>query len=169
MSDISRAPAWRDGPALAAGGVALASLLTIAAVWTLQARGYTPCELCLKERVPFYIGLPVAALLAVLGRRLPRGASRAGFALLALAFVAGAALGAYHAGVEWHLWAGPTGCSGAADAPSDVADLLKALDHVNVVRCDEAALAVMGLSLAAWNALLSAALAILAILGLRRA
>ena len=63
---------------------------------------------------------------------------------LILVFAAGAMLGAYHAGVEWKLWAGPTGCSGAAAAPAAVADFLKQLDSVTVVRCDEAALQVLG-------------------------
>lgn len=169
MHGITTRRAWRADPRRAAGGIALASLLVIAAVWTLQARGYNPCELCLDERIPFYIGLPVAAFLGLLSGRLPGAARRAGFVLLALAFAAGAVLGAYHAGVEWHLWAGPAGCSGAADAPADVSDFLRALDHVTVVRCDAAALLVLGISLAAWNALLSAALAGVALAGLRGA
>ncbi len=153
----------------AAAVVASIGAATVAAVWFLQARGYNPCELCLKERVPFYVGVPLAAALAVLAPRLPRAAARAGFAALVLVFAAGAVLGAYHAGVEWKLWAGPTGCSGAAAAPAAVADFLKQLDSVTVVRCDEAALQVLGLSLAAWNALLSAGLAGVAALGVRRA
>lgn len=159
----------RARAAALAGAIALASLATLAAVWLLQGRGYNPCELCLKERIPFYLALPLAALLALLSFRLPRALLRVGFALLALAFAAGAVLGAYHAGVEWLLWAGPTGCSGAADAPADTADFLAALNRVTVVRCDEAALRVLGLSLAAWNALLSAGLAALSLLGLRAA
>lgn len=163
----------RSAPVLAldaaAALVAFLGAATVAAVWILQARGYNPCELCLKERVPFYAGMPLAAALAVLSPRLPRAASRVGFAALILVFAAGAALGAYHAGVEWKLWAGPTGCSGAAAAPAAVADFLKQLDSVTVVRCDEAALQVLGLSLAAWNALLSAGLAAVAALGFRQA
>ena len=168
MRDIVRpAPARVLDPT--AASVAIIGAATVAAVWLLQARGYNPCELCLEERVPFYAGVPVAAALAVLAPRLPRSAARAGFGVLALVFALGAALGVYHAGVEWTLWAGPTGCSGAAAAPAAVADFLKQLDSVTVVRCDEAALRVLGLSLAAWNALLSAALAAVAILGIRRA
>lgn len=181
MRDTARAPTRAADPAAAAAGVAagiaLAGAAAVAAVWILQARGYTPCELCLKERLPFYAGVPIAAalaLLAPLGRRPParaalRAAMRAGFAALALLFAAGAALGVYHAGVEWHLWAGPTGCSGAVAAPAAVSDFLKQLDAVSVVRCDEAALRVLGLSLAAWNALLSAGLAAAALAGFRRA
>ena len=160
--------ARRPGPALLASVIALVSAATVATVWLLQARGYNPCELCLKERIPFYVAFPVAALLALLGGRPNRRIAWAGFVLLAIVFAAGAILGVYHTGVEWHLWAGPTGCSGAAAAPADVGDFLKALNSVTVVRCDEAALLVLGLSLAAWNALLSALLAAMAVLALRR-
>ena len=169
MHGTIKARPGRATAAAAAGVIALASLAVLAAVWILQSRGYNPCELCLEERVPFYVALPVAALLALLAGRLPRPALRGGLGLLALAFAAGAVLGAFHAGVEWHLWAGPTGCSGAAEAPADTANFLAALDRLKVVRCDEAALRVLGLSLAAWNALLSAGLAGLALLGRRTA
>ena len=154
----------------AAAVVASIGAATVAAVWFLQARGYNPCELCLKERVPFYVGVPLAAALAVrAGPGCP--APRHGPASRRWSWFSprGAVLGAYHAGVEWKLWAGPTGCSGAAAAPAAVADFLKQLDSVTVVRCDEAALQVLGLSLAAWNALLSAGLAGVAALGVRRA
>ena len=163
----------RPGRALSldpvAGLIAVVCAVTLASVWVLQLRGYNPCELCLKERVPFYLALPLATALTLLARRLPGAGAALGFALLVLIFAAGAALGAYHAGVEWKLWAGPTGCSGAAAAPADVGDFLQQLNTVTVVRCDEAALQVLGLSLAAWNALLSAGLAVVAIVGGRRA
>ena len=40
--------------------------------------------------------------------------SRVGLVLLALIFLVSAALGAYHAGVEWGFWPGPSDCGGAA-------------------------------------------------------
>lgn len=149
------------------GAIALTSAAAVASVWILQARGYTPCELCLKERIPYYLGAPLAALLALASSTLPRRAARWGLAFLALLFAADAALGAYHAGVEWKWWPGPTGCSGAAVAPPDVGDFLKQLQTVTVVRCDEAALQVFGLSLAAWNALLALGLAAAALAAVR--
>jgi len=42
------------------------------------------------------------------------GAARAlGLVALAVTFSAGAAIAAYHSGVEFHLWPGPTECAGA--------------------------------------------------------
>ena len=89
----------------------------------------------------------------------------AGLALLALVFLAGAGLAAYHVGVEQALWAGPTGCSGPMTTPGSAADFLAALKSVKVVRCDAPALVILGLSLAAWHGLLSLLLAALATYG----
>ncbi len=157
----------RTDPATLIGLVALAAVAT---AWWLQWRGYAPCELCLKERFPYYAGIVLSGALAVgtilrpLGRR-RETALRFGYALLALVWIASAAFGVYHAGVEWMLWAGPAECSGAAAAPAAVGDFLKQLQTVTVVRCDEAALQVLGLSLAAWNAILSGVLAGLSVMG----
>ena len=40
------------------------ALATLATVWILQSVGYRPCELCLTERIAFYVGAPLAALTA---------------------------------------------------------------------------------------------------------
>ena len=75
--------------------------------------------------------------------------------------------GAYHAGVEWGFWPGPTECTGALPRAATVEDFLKQLQTVKVVRCDSAALRILGLSLAGWNAVISVGLAALAVFGLR--
>jgi disulfide bond formation protein DsbB len=144
-----------------------ASLAILAAVWILQGVGYEPCELCLTQRYAFYVAAPLAALTAVVASRSAQGLARTGFALLALAFLANAALAGYHAGVEYHWWPGPTACTGGLTGPVDVNDLMKSLNSVRVVRCDEAQLRIAGLSLAGWNVIASAALAIYSALAAR--
>jgi disulfide bond formation protein DsbB len=140
--------------------IAAASLAILAAVWIFQAFGYQPCELCLTQRYAFYAAAPLALLTAFLASRPAHGLARAGFALLAAVFAANAVLAAYHAGVEYHWWAGPTACTGGLTGSLDVNDLAKALDSVKVVRCDEVQLRIAGLSLAGWNVVASAALAV---------
>ena len=147
--------------------IAAASLAILAAVWIFQGLGYQPCELCLTQRYAFYLAAPLAFVTAAFASRSAHGLARAGFALLAAAFVASAALAAYHAGVEYHWWAGPTACTGALTGSLDVNDLVKSLDSVKVVRCDEVQLRIAGLSLAGWNVLASAALAVYAALAAR--
>jgi disulfide bond formation protein DsbB len=145
--------------------ITAASVAVLATVWIFQAIGYAPCELCLTQRYAFYAAVPLAALTALLSRS-AHGLARAGFALLALVFAASAALAAYHAGVEYHWWAGPTACTGGPGS-LDVNDLVNALNSVKVVRCDEVQLRIAGLSLAGWNVVASAALAVYAAVAAR--
>ena len=146
--------------------IAAASIAILAAVWILQGFGYAPCELCLTQRYAFYAAIPLGLLTAFLAARSAHGLARVGFALLALVFVASAVLAAYHAGVEYHWWQGPTACTGGPGS-LDVNDLVKSLDAVKVVRCDEVQLRIAGLSLAGWNVVASAALAAYAALAAR--
>ena len=107
--------------------------------------GLTPCALCLQQRWPYYIALPLTALIWV-------GAHRAPIALqgllgpVGLIFALGAALGFYHAGVEYGLWAGPSGCGGGSVGFETTADLLDAMARAKPVRCDEAAFSSRALS-----------------------
>ncbi len=139
---------------------------TILAAFAFQAAGYAPCELCLKERLPYYAGVALAALTIPATRRGPSVAWRACFALLALLFLFSAGFGAYHAGVEWGFWAGPSDCTGSATHAASGADFLRQLHGIKVVRCDAVAIRILGLSLAGWNVVVSLAVAALAVAGL---
>jgi disulfide bond formation protein DsbB len=145
----------------------IVALAALAAVWILQGMGYEPCELCLTERYAFYAGAPLAALTAFLASRSAHGLARAGFVLIALIFLANVGLAFYHVGVEEHWWAGPTACTGSLSGTLDVNNLAKALETTKVVRCDEVQLRILGLSLAGWDVVASAALAIYAALAAR--
>jgi disulfide bond formation protein DsbB len=96
----------------------------------------------------------------------PRQLIAVGFLAILLAALAGAALGAYHSGVEWHWWAGPTDCSGPVTDFTAKGALIDQLQSIRVVRCDEAAWRFLGLSLAGYNVLISLALAAIAAYGL---
>ena len=139
--------------------LAAASIAVLAAVWIFQFAGYAPCELCLAQRYAFYAAVPLALLTAFAASRSAPGWARLGFALLAAIFAANSALALYHAGVEYHWWAGPTACTGALAGSLNVNDLVNTLNSEKVVRCDEVQLRIAGLSLAGWNVVASAALA----------
>ena len=135
------------------------SLATIGSAWAFEAAGYAPCELCLAQRIPYYIAIPFAALLALAAPALPAGLARFGLGLLALLFAGSCVFGLYHAGVEWHFWPGPTACTGGFVSTGDIMEDLK---RTKVVQCDVVAIRILGLSLAGWNAVVSAAIAWLA-------
>jgi disulfide bond formation protein DsbB len=77
-----------------------------------------------------------------------------------------AALGSYHAGVEWKFWPGPADCSGPLTDLTAKGPLINQLQSIHVVRCDEAAWRFLGISLAGYNVLISLLLAALAAFGL---
>lgn len=145
--------------------VAGASVLALSVAYVSQfGFGLVPCELCLWQRVPYWL-----AVLAGLGTvALPR--FRAALSMLAIALLAGnAVLGAYHAGVEWGWWENFLGrCTPPPGPPArTVEDLMRALAAQPIVRCDEPAIRVLGLSMAGWNALYAAAAALVAMLLVR--
>jgi disulfide bond formation protein DsbB len=75
-------------------------------------------------------------------------------------------LSAYHAGVEWKFWAGPNDCSSPLNSLGSTGDLLKQLQNIRIVRCDEAAWRFFGISLAGYDVLVSLFLAGIAAWGL---
>lgn len=116
-----------------------------------------PCKLCLQQRWPYYLGIPVivAAMLLI---RVPgrENVARALAALAVLVFLWSVGGGLYHAGVEWKFWAGPSDCGGQMfSSPASVEDFRKLAEYTRVLRCDQAGGRVLGLSFAGWNALVS--------------
>ncbi|MCK0198081.1 disulfide bond formation protein B [Ancylobacter sp. 6x-1] len=143
--------------------VALGGAATLAGAWFFQlVIGLAPCPLCLEQRIPYYIAVPVALLAALLARRSLMPA-RLLLIVAGLLLAGGAALALYHAGVEWKWWAGPTECSGTGPVTST--NILQDLQTAHVVRCDEAAWRLFGLSLAGYNVLIASALALVALWG----
>ncbi|MFL4974603.1 MAG: disulfide bond formation protein B [Microvirga sp.] len=147
--------------------LAVAAATIGTALFSQHVLGYIPCKLCYWQRQPYYVAIPVALALIVLP--LSDRARRGGLLLLSLIFLVGAALGSYHAGVEWGFWPGPADCGGAAPpAAGSMADFLKQLETTRVVSCTEAAFRVLGLSMAGWNVVVSLALAGFAAAAARR-
>jgi disulfide bond formation protein DsbB len=156
----------RTAPQVAAGlVVGIAAALTLAGAWFFElALGLEPCPLCLDQRIPYYLALPLGILVAALARNPAHGTvARIGLAVIGLVMLAGAGLGVYHAGVEWGFWAGPPGCAGgpAGIVPSDILGSLR--NAQRIVPCNEAAWRFLGVSLAGYNALIAGALAIVAL------
>ena len=114
------------------------------------------------QRTPYYIGVPLAGATAWFGLYSPGATARIGFWLLAALFAYSTAFGLYHSGVEWGFWPGPAACTGTIKSAPKVDDFLKELQTIQIVRCDAVAIRILGLSLAGWNAVVSALIAVLA-------
>lgn len=140
----------------------LAAAVILAALGFEHLGGYAPCPLCLMQRYAYYAAVPTLFVAMALVGEMPR---LAGFLFLAvaLAFLANAGLGVYHAGVEWKFWPGPVTCATPQALPTNAGDLLSGLAETRVVRCDEPAWTFLGLSFAGWNVVVSLAAFALAV------
>src|SRR5688500_390656 len=114
--------------------------------------GLAPCEMCMWQRWPHLAAIGFGLLALVLGRSPLR---RPLLWLAGLAILVGAALGLFHAGVEQKWWEGPTTCSAPPGLGSGQ-DVLANILTSPIVRCDAIPWELFGVSLAGWNALLSA-------------
>jgi disulfide bond formation protein DsbB len=159
----------RDLPLAAAAIVAVVGIATICGFFFFQyVLGYPPCPLCLDQRNAFYVSVPLAALLWLgAGHGASRKALIAGFAVIVVTMVWNAGLSAYHAGVEWKFWQGPIDCSGPINSLGSTGNLLKSLQNIKIVRCDEAAWRFLGISLAGYDVLVSLFLAAVAAWGVK--
>jgi disulfide bond formation protein DsbB len=154
-------------PAATAAAVFVLSFATLGGAWYFQfVLGYQPCHLCLIQRIPYYIVIPLSFALAIAARAdAPHLFVAGGLVLLVGAALCSAALGAYHAGVEWGLWNGPSDCTGPLSNLTG-GSLIDQLNSIHVVPCDKAAWRFLGTSLAGYNVLISLALAAIAGCGL---
>ncbi len=137
---------------------------TITGAWFFQlVIGLDPCPMCLTQRWPYYIGLPILVVALILIKNANRNIALACVAITAALFVAGAVYGGYHSGVEWRLWQGPAACTGGQDLSFNVENLLQDLKTAKVVDCRDAAWRFLGLSLAGYNVIISATIAALCV------
>ncbi len=132
--------------------LAAVAAATLAIVYAVQhLGGLEPCQLCLYQRWPWWAVLAIAgiALWPKTGRRVQRAATGLCGAIL----LAGAALAVFHAGVEQGWWQGLASCGGGT-VPGSLAEMQEMMNRP-IVRCDQPAWTLFGVSMAGYNALLS--------------
>ncbi len=136
----------------------LASLMVLLGAFGFQYIGeLAPCPMCIWQRWPHAIATVIAiAAMTVLWRQ-----RRVLAVLGALAMVVSTGLGAFHAGVEQGWWKGPSTCSGVAPGELSTDELLDQIMAAPLVRCDEIVWELFGITMAGWNALISAGLVVL--------
>jgi disulfide bond formation protein DsbB len=147
-------------PQAALAVIVLAAAGLVAGAWFFQlVVGLAPCPLCLLQRWPHYLALALGVAMggAAAWGALGVGGARWGALVLALIFAVSAALGGYHAGVEWGWFQGPADCAAGAAAPTaaTMEDFMRQLQGVRVVSCANIPWSFLGLSLAGWNAVTS--------------
>ncbi len=119
-----------------------------------------PCKMCIWQRWPHGAAIALGLLILILPRK----------PLYVLGFAAAAttaAIGFYHAGVELKWWEGPNTCTSQPIGGLSSTELMEQIMNAPLVRCDEVAWSMLGISMAAWNGIISLGLAALWLLALR--
>lgn len=125
--------------------------------------GLDPCIMCYWQRhahkgVLGVAGLTVMVSLIVDGRTWLRWLN----VLIGLAFVISFYFAFKHVGVEFGWWEGPAGCAVSADEGLGGKSLMDSLGGpMEIVQCSDVLWSMFGLSMAGWNALISAIAALI--------
>ncbi|MEO3476641.1 disulfide bond formation protein B [Phaeobacter sp. CAU 1743] len=120
-----------------------------------------PCKMCYWQRYPHAAAVGIGALAILIpGAFFPY--------LGALAALATSTIGAYHAGVEQGWWEGPSACTSGSITGLTPDQLMEQIMAAPMVRCDEIPWEMFGLSMAGWNAVISAGLMLIWIAAARQ-
>ncbi len=120
-----------------------------------------PCHLCILQRWPHGLAFGLGIIVFFLPNRWL-------YALGGLIVLYGAGVAFYHVGVEQHWWVGPTACTSQSVAGLSPTQLMDQIMKAPLVKCDEIPWSMLGLSMAAWNGVISVGIAAIWLLAFRR-
>jgi disulfide bond formation protein DsbB len=124
--------------------------------------GLQPCVLCIWQRWPYVAAIVFGIAGLALARR--PAALRVLLALAGAAFLVSAGIAVFHVGVEQHWWQGTSECgSSLSGAQMSLEELKAMLEAAPVVRCDEVAWSLFGISMAGYNAIYAGIAGLLAL------
>ncbi len=144
--NLKQAPIWI---------VAFSALVLGTAYFFEHVLGVLPCALCEYQRLVWWLAMGLAGVVYYLRAR--PGLMAVGLATVGLTLLGGAGLAGFHVGVEQQWWAGPSACSGGGFDTTDIDALREAIMAAPVIRCDDVAWSLFGISMAGYNIVLSLA------------
>ena len=125
--------------------VAIASALIAEYYFDLQ-----PCEMCLKQREPYYIIIAGFILVMIL-----KWQEKIWFYVgVQVVSIYGLFYSLWHVGIENKILAGPSSCSGGLNISTNTSSLKEQIISKAVINCEEVAWSIFGLSAATMNSLL---------------
>ena len=136
--------------------LAFISLAIISALTIENWLGHTPCKLCLYERIPYFISIPLIIKILFFKKY-----EKIILSVLFLTFFSSAILALYHFGIEESFFSEPLACT-TNDLSRTLSkqQLLEQLKQ-STVSCKDVNFKIFGLSLAAINAIFSICLSVI--------
>ncbi|MBP0483053.1 disulfide bond formation protein B [Sagittula salina] len=141
-------------------GVLGSAALILGALGFQYIGGLYPCKLCYWQRYGHFAAMVFGALALFVPNRIL-------LALAALGAASSSVIAVFHTGVERKWWEGPTTCTGGPVGGLSADDLMNQIMNAPVIRCDEIPWQMFGLSMANYNILASAGIAVVFALAIR--
>ena len=122
--------------------VSISSALVAEYFFNLQ-----PCELCLKQRHPYYLMILISVFIFFIPFKL----KLFGYLLIQISSIYGLFYAIWHVGVENNLLSGPSGCSAGLEITENTINLKEQILSKQVISCDEVIWSFFGISAASIN------------------
>lgn len=136
--------------------VGLACCLVLATAYAFEyLANLQPCVLCIYQRIPYAVAIGLMLVAAILRKNSQFNLIL--FIATSVVFAIGSAIAIFHIGIEQHLWQGTPECGNFMETDS-VEALRKQLLAQPIVRCDEVAWSLFGISMTGYNFLISTSL-----------
>ena len=129
----------------------ISSTMLTSAFYLEYFHGALPCDLCITQRW-FHALIITYSLVFLFFIKMKFIRIKLVFFGLSIVWILSSIAGIYHFGIEMNFWKGPEECSSNIDFSKD---LLTYLLNKSTIKCDEIMFKLFGLSLAAWNGILS--------------
>ena len=142
----------------------IVSVCVVIFVHYLEYIGFTPCQLCIYQRWPWYL-IIFLSLISIFYNKKVYPYNKF---IIFMIFVGSAAYAGWHAGIEWAFWEGPTTCETGTNKIESHDNLLENIQSIqSFVSRSEAGFRFLGISLAGYNFISSLIMAIYTFLFLR--
>ena len=132
--------------------ITIAGISSVAVIFGAYAfefiGGFLPCKLCYWQRYPHFLVILIFPLLYFFQ-------IRSLFFVVMMSMFVSTILALYHVGVEQKYWPGPNSCTNSSIEGLTTDQLIDQIMSAPLVRCDEIAWELIGISMAGWNALIS--------------
>ena len=132
------------------------SLVLISAFIIEHQLGHEPCQLCLYQRIPYFLSILLIIKILFIKRY-----EKITLLILSLVFISSAALAFYHFGIEQGFFSESSVCAtGDLSKILSKEELLEELKQ-NSISCKDVSFRMLGLSLAAINTIFSLILSVI--------
>ena len=136
--------------------LAIISLTTISTLIIQHWLGHEPCKLCLYERIPYFLSILLIIKIIFIEKY-----KKITLLILFLVFMCSTVLAFYHFGIEQGFFSESLACtSGDLSKTLSKEELLQQL-KLNRISCKDVSFRILGLSLAAINAIFSLILSVI--------